>query len=464
MVKRAGILLALTAGAMAILGYHPGLEDDAYYLAAIRQRLNPALFPHDSDFFRLQFQATLFDRLIAASVRLTHIPLGWAELLWQFGAVLAILGACRRIAAFCFEEERAQWAGTALVGALLTIPVSGIGIALADQHLHPRALATAAVLWAIAMTLERRFVPTALLLTAAASVHVIMASFGVSCCLFLAFPQGLKGAAMLLPLGWVFDPATPAWKKAAATRSFYYPLRWEWYEWLGVLAPIALLWFFGRFGRRVAWFAAFQLVVALVMVLPPGLERLRPLEPMRYLQLVYILMFLLMGGLIGKHVLQKSLWRWALLFAPLSIAMLYVQVEMYPATGHFEWPGAASENPWVKAFAWVRDNTPVASYFALDPEYMALPGEDYHGFRALAERSALADNLKDPGMVARVPRLAERWQAESDAQSGWRHFEAPDFHRLRSQFGIDWVVLDSPAAPGLDCPYRDGGLRVCRVD
>ena len=457
-------LIALTVAAMLILGYHPGLEDDAYYLAAIKQRLNPALFPHDADFFRLQFQATLFDRLISASVRLTHLPLDWAALIWQFAAVFVILAACRRIADHCFDEEQARWAAVGLVAALLTIPVSGTGIALVDQHLHPRNLATAAILWAVAATLERRLAIAALLLAVAASLHVIMAAFGVSLCLFLGYRGGMQVAALLLPLGWLFEPTTAAWRKAAATRTFYYPARWEWYEWLGVLAPMAILWFFGRFGRRVASFAVFQLVVALVMILPPGLERLRPLEPMRYLQLVYVLMFLLIGGAIGKHLLKRTAWRWAVLFAPLSLGMLYAQLDLYPATSHFEWPGVPSSNRWVRAFTWIRANTPVDSYFALNPQYMALSGEDYHGFRGLAERSALADNLKDPGMVARVPRLAERWQTESEAQNGWQHFKSADFRRLKANFGVNWVVVENPAVSDLDCPYRDGDLRVCRVN
>ena len=64
---------------MIVMGYHPGLEDDAFYLAAIKRNLNPALFPHDADFFRLQFQATIFDKFIAASIHLSHVSLGWCR-------------------------------------------------------------------------------------------------------------------------------------------------------------------------------------------------------------------------------------------------------------------------------------------------------------------------------------------------------------------------------------------------
>jgi len=57
----------------------------------------------------------------------------------------------------------------------------------------------------------------------------------------------------------------------------------------------------------------------------------------------------------------------------------------------------ASDKRLDQAFDWAKHNTPVDSLFALDPRYMELPGEDYHGFRALAERSVLADDLKDQG-------------------------------------------------------------------
>src|ERR1700759_1122701 len=105
------ILLLLTALGMLVQGYHPGAEDDGVYLAAIKKDLNPALYPHDSDFFRVQLQATLFDRWIAAFVHFTHIPVAATELIFQFGSVLVILAACWSIARILYEDERVQWAG-----------------------------------------------------------------------------------------------------------------------------------------------------------------------------------------------------------------------------------------------------------------------------------------------------------------------------------------------------------------
>jgi hypothetical protein len=166
--------------------------------------------------------------------------------------------------------------------------------------------------------------------------------------------------------------------------------------------------------------------------------------------------------------------------------MFYAQRQMFPATEHLELPGATSENAWLQAFAWIRLNTPADALFALDPHYVELPGEDYHGFRALAERSVLADYDKDAGMAARVPRLAPRWLKEVTAQSGWQNFQAADFQRLQNEFGVTWIILSRPhlqgpdsqvdvvlGIPGSDqqadnmsgmtCPYQNRQLRVCRL-
>jgi hypothetical protein len=543
-------ILLLTILAFLIMGYHAGLEDDAFYLAAIKRDLNPSLFPHDSQFFTVQFQATIFDKLIALSVRLTHLPLAWMTLLWQLAAIFFILHGTFRIARRCFAEASAQWAAVTMIAALLTLPISGTAINLADQYLHPRNLATAAILAAIVEVLDtkndsrknnRRQWLAAILLAIAFFIHAIMACFGISFCVFLyltlhasrirrANPASLA-AAFLFPLGWIFEPASDAWRKAASTRGFYYIARWEWYEWLGVFAPLVLLyvyrfwaaqragthqvrlWVAQRFQRcdesdqkngalapedlqqvslvsALLYYGIFQTVVGLAIMLPASLERLRPFEPMRYLHLLYLIFFLLVGALVGRHVLKTHVYRWFLLFVPLSLGMFYAQRQMYPASAHIEWPrfeskNAGSNNAWLEAFIWIRQNTPVDALFALDPHYMELPGEDYHGFRALAERSVLADYNKDGGMAARVPSLAPRWLREVTALDGWKKFQDADFLRLKKDFGVNWIVVSTndliitnasgfsgvivnpmtviQSDPVFTCPYVNRGVLVCRL-
>jgi hypothetical protein len=481
----AWLLLLIAFASLLVEGYHPGVEDDAVYLSAIQRRLDPALYPHDYRFFTLQMQASVFDRVIAAWVRATHMSVAWSELLGQCAVAFLLLWGCLRIARRCFPGAAGPWAGVALVGVLFSMPVAGTALYIFDQYLHPRAIATAFILAAVVAVIERRVVLAPVLLAAAAVMHPIMAAFGVSYCAMLAIADWQPGNiarftragvvfAGAAPL-WIFEGPSPAWRQALATRDYYFIGRWTWYEWLGAIAPIFILWAMAGWARRAdrpvmarlagcgAIFAAFQLAVACVVLLTPALVRLTPMQPMRYLHLVYILMALLGGGLLGEEVLRGHAWRWAILFLPLAPGMFAAQRALFRGTPHIEWPGRVTRNPWLEAFAWVRGHTPADAYFALEPYYMELPGEDYHSFRALAQRSELADAIKDAAVATQVPELAPAWQQQVEAASGWRHFRRDDFLRLQREFGVDWIMVRGAGADGLVCPYRNEAVAVCRL-
>ena len=476
-LKHACILAVLTAFGILIAGYHPGAEDDGVYLAAIKRDLNPALFPHDSDFFAVQLQATIFDKAVAASVRVTHLPLGWVVFAWHYLAIYLVLLGCLRISSRCFREESARWASVTLLAVLLTLPVAGSALYLVDQNLHPRALATALILAAIVATLDRKYLLTGALLMLAVLIHPIMASFGISFCIFQAWTQPAPilgmGAFALAPLGWIFEPTSEAWQVAANTRDYYFLSRWQWYEWLGVLAPLLILWLFRKTARaqgastlahlttRLVWYGLFQLIVAIALMLPTSLQRFRPLQPMRYLHLFYLLFIILSGGLLGQKLLRRHWLRWAVVFVPLAAGMFFAQRETYASSAHIEWPGSFPANPWLQAFDWIRENTPPDAYFAAGPYYMRRPGNDYHSFRALAERSVLADAIKDSAVATQVPRLAPRWLNEVEGQRGWEHFSLSDALRLKAQFRVDWVLVERPGIAGLECPYTNVAVLVC---
>jgi len=69
--------------------------------------------------------------------------------------------------------------------------------------------------------------------------------------------------------------------------------------------------------RTLIVFETIFFAMALVVSLPGRFDNLAEIQPMRCLHLLYVLMFLLGGGLLGKFVLQDKAWRWALLFLPL---------------------------------------------------------------------------------------------------------------------------------------------------
>jgi hypothetical protein len=205
------------------------------------------------------------------------------------------------------------------------------------------------------------------------------------------------------------------------------------------------------------------LMAALVLDLPARFESLARLQPLRSLHFLYIVMFVVMGGLLGEYVLKDRVWRWLLLFIPLSLGMFVGQRALFPASAHVEWPGVTPKNPWAQAFIWARQNTPVNAMFALDPEYMGIAGEDEIGFRCLAERSRLADGVKDNGVVSMFPPLAEQWWAQVQAQTPWKSFRTEDFVRLKNTYGVGWAVVEQPGVAGLDCAYQNSVVRVCRI-
>lgn len=479
------LISAFSILAVLVMGYHPGLEDDGVYLSAIQRDLNPSLYPHDSEFFSLQLQATLFDKAIAGFVRLTHIPIAQTELLFQFLSVVLILAGCRLIARILFKDNLIAWAGVALTAAMLTLPVSGTALYLADQHLHPRNLSSGLVLLAVSRLLSGKRWQAVPLLLLALVLHPIMAALGISFCFFLTIAmldpvhvwlRSLRSSiAMAVPLGWIFESPTPGWHRALATRSYYFLYRWTWFEWLGVLGPLTLfclLWrvalrqrdhLLARFSLAVFVYGLFHLFLAMFILKTPALERLTPMQPMRFLHLVYFFLTLVAGCLLGKYMLRSSTWRWALFLVVINVGMFAAQCVQFRTTDHLELPGTQSSNPWLQAFAWVRENTPTDAYFAMDPYYLAAPGEDYHSFRALAERSQLADMVKDPSVVTQVPELAPVWQRQVDATAGWQDFKLADFERLRIDLKVDWVVVTYPAPVGLDCKWHNDRLSVCRI-
>jgi hypothetical protein len=155
--------------------------------------------------------------------------------------------------------------------------------------------------------------------------------------------------------------------------------------------------------------------------------------------------------------------RWVLFLVAINVGMFLSQRLLFPDSDHLEFPGREPTNPWLQAFAWIRRHTPNDAYFALDPNYLALPGEDYHSFRALAERSQLADALKDTAVVTQVPELGPAWANQVDALAGWDRFQLADFARLRTQFGVNWVLVSYPPPPRLTCIWHNDRLSVCRV-
>jgi hypothetical protein len=481
------LLVTVAVAAILVHGYHPAVEDSEIYLPAIKKILNPSLYPHNDVFFMSHARMTLFPNLIAVSVRLSHLPFDGALLLWQWFSIFLLLLGCWHLGRLAFRSPLARWGGVALVASLLTLPVAGTALYIMDEYINPRSLSTPAVLFIIINVVERRFVRALLWMLLTAAIHPLMVIFGAAYAVIYLWAASGKTRTTrteervmvempgLIPFG-LFPPATEAYREALNSRPYFFLLRWHWYEWLGIIGPLAFFAWWRLVARRMKEpvfthlceaslvFGMVFFLAALVITIPERLANLVELQPMRSLHLLYIIFLVLAGGLLAQFVLKAKVWRWAALFVPLCAGMALVQHETFPNTPHLELPGMKSQNEWVRAFEWVRQNTPVDAYFALDPNHMSQPGEDQHGFRAIAERSMLADNVKDTGAVTMFPAMAGTWREQVRAQAGWTRFGVSDFLELKRRFAVDWIVVSRPDLPGFSCPYSSATLSVCRVE
>jgi hypothetical protein len=479
------ILLGIACGAVLVHGYHPNAEDAAIYLPGVEKRLYPDLFPYNQQFFSSHARFTLFPQLVAESVRLTHLSLYSGLLLWHFASIFLLLFACYRLAATCANSSFGCWAAVGLVAALLTLPVAGTALYIMDQYVNPRNLCAFTGVLGLALLLKGKYLGAASCLFLGLIIHPFMAFFAILFCGTVLFTQwmdntrkDLPGLSLtfLMPLGFLYPTPSPAYHQVALSHPYHYLLRWEWYEWLGAIGPLGIFWVCGRVsraqGRRnLQWlcqaaslFGVLSLIAALVLAIPSRLEVLARIQPLRSFYLLYILLLLLAGIFIGERVLKAHLWRWILLFLPLCAGMFLAQRSLFPESAHIEWPGVVPRNPWAQAFEWSRENTPTDAIFALDPYHMRIRGEDANGFRAIARRSMLADAVKDSGAASMFPPLADEWLRQVNAQKNWKSFRIDDYRRLQTDFGVNWVVLETPLRTELECPYENRAVAVCRLN
>jgi hypothetical protein len=473
-------LVALTVGALFINGYHPYAEDAEIYLPGVENALQPGLFPVGREFFGSHAHLTLFPNLIAASARLAHLPLDYVLFAWHCSSIFLLLLASWQLSGQCFTAMTARWGAVCAMAALLTLPVTGTALYIMDQYLNPRNLAAFAAVFATARVLERRLVRAALWLAFALAIHPLMGSFALVLASLLVglekfWSHRSVTLSLLFPFAGLFAPPTPAYDEAMRFHMFHLLLSWRWYEWLGILAPAAIFWWMQgwahgqnlwnlrRLCRALVIYNLGYFAAALVVSVPKQFESLARIQPLRSLHLLYMLLVLTGCGLVAERILDKRLWRWLVVFAPLCAGMFWAQHTLFPASAHVEWPWAAPRNRWTQAYLWIRQNTPIAALFAVDPFYSHIPGEDTVGFRAAAERSRLADAYKDSGVVSMFPPLAEEWWEQFQALRNWRQFQRADFVRLQSRYGVSWVVLEAPGTRQLDCPYRNPAVIVCRL-
>ncbi|MGA1982816.1 MAG: hypothetical protein ABSG84_10080 [Acidobacteriaceae bacterium] len=505
------LVSALTLFALAVHGYHPYAEDGGLYVAGVKWQLDPALYPHGTAFVLEPMRFSLFASLVAALVRLTRFSLPAVLLVIHVASVWATLFAAWMLATRCWAQRAARAGAVVLLSCWLTLPVAGTALFLMDPYVTARSLSTPCTLLALVGALDFTGRGANLAtrrrglclwtggIALAAVMHPLMAAYALWATLMLVCvrsswrttrvwaPVGLSAATLAVAacLQHMAKPENVDSIRAALTRTYWFPALWAWYELVGLVAPLVILLAFAWASRKppqqgsapensarqalarmaVAVGVTAFLVAALLARAAAAAHLVARMQPLRVFQIVYLVMVLALGAKLGEWVLRRSLWRWVAAMVLLGGVMLAAQRAAFPNSNHLELPWTTPRNPWVQAFLWIRGSTPRDALFALDANYINAPGEDAQSFRAIAERSALPDYSKDGGEASIAPELAQAWTIGQAAQQGLSSRQEIDAQRVAalSPLGVSWVVLESGAATGFDCPYRNEAVKVCRL-
>ena len=477
----------LTAAALVIHGYHLGVEDAEIYIPTAKKLLHPWLYPYADEFFLSHGHLSLFGPILAWTSRLTHLPVDWSIFAWYICTLFAMLTSCWMLLRACFDSPRAHWTGMMVVSAVLAMPATNTGLLLIDPYMTARSFSTPLTLFALAGLLERKYLRATVAMLLTAAFHPQMVAYLVFLAVVLWWIERSKarvrervpvmaGAVGLLPTGFYVAPASGPYREALYSRDYFFLYNWTWYHWVGMLAPLAILaWFWKRDfrGTRPAFsslsfamlpFGLLSIGAAIFLASSPSLDMFARLQPLRTFHLITLVLVLLLGGVIGEYLAKSRPWVPVALAVPLAVGMFNVARQTYPNSPQIELPSQTSSNPWVNTLLWVRNHAPQDAVFAVDSRYFMDPEADVHGFRAVAERSALADYFKDGGVVSLFPGLAEEWKQMSNATYGLNHFQVDDFRRLKSEYAaVSWTVIHGPAPTGMQCPYQQGGYAVCQM-
>lgn len=521
-LRDALFLALLTLGVLLVHGYHPWAEDGGIYLPRVEYTLSPTLFPHDSAFVSTPLPPSVFALVVALLARVSHLPLGGVVLcLYLFTAALTLFAALR-VAERCFATRAAQWTGVALLAASWTVPVAGTSLLLMDPYLTARSFSTPFSLLALSAALapwpalrftrhqNRRKLQEAWMcafgLVLAAMFHLLMALYAVGTVLTIRLLRARVrvrvwgGLLMVLLLAAVLVQActpqeAPAQLAADYSRQYWFLSQWRWFEYLGLIGPAAFFTALLRW-RRHTLTAAAQLLCKACLVLAvvssglalcftlrhlPAYPVAR-LQPLRTFHLLYAVLILLLGGSLASGLQRTPLAAQASVPSPwlrrrlgmglvvsvalimfLMFLMFLVERRSFPKSAHIEVQASKSPNAWVQAFVWARNHTASNAVFALDAMYIAAPGEDAQGFRAIAERSALPDFVKDGGEAANAAALAPAWQQAVFATQQLSAMSDGERERRLQPFAIEWLVLEAHAGTARPCPYMNTVVKICRL-
>ena len=235
------VLVLLNVG-----GYRYGVSDQAFYVPMVLQGLEPDLYPHDTRLMEAQDRFFALDDWLAPILRLTGMSVPTAFLGAYLLSLLLLYGAAVAIGRTLY---RTWWAvGGLVVGLALRHRILDTAVNTLESYFHPRLLAFAMGLVAVALFLRQRTWGALFLVGLSIFVHPTTATWFVVWILTaalvadrdnrrpltaVAFAVAAIGVlAAVGPLRSQLAIMDDTWLRVLATKDYLIPTEWPPSTWV----------------------------------------------------------------------------------------------------------------------------------------------------------------------------------------------------------------------------------------
>ena len=487
LTKVSGIAAFVLLATMNAAGYRYAASDQAFYIPAVVRQLEPATFPRDAALIDSQARLTVLDEIVALGARTSGLSLPPLFLGLYVVTLTVMLGGMLRIGSRLY---RGRWAFVAL-GAALTLrhAIAKTGANTLEGYFHPRQLAFAVGLWAVAALLERRERIALGLLALAAVLHPTTAAwFFVWLTVAAAVERpawrgrlAIATTVVLIagglatwrgPLAGHLSIIDPEWLAAIGEKDLF-PLDWPADAWITnlVTVPVILLGWNARRragltvpGETALVAGAMALVLLFACWLPFNaahvalavqLQAARVFWVLDILATIYLVWALAEGTAAALGPGRRAAIVAALLVTASLARGLYTCFVQFPDRRIFALE--VQHQDWRDAMIFARSSDPGSGWLA-DPIHAAKYGSS---LRAAGHRDVLLEALKDRAIAMYdrnvAMRVAERLRALQE--HAW---DTPDGARaLAQRFSLDYLVVDHEVA--LPLAHRAGSLFIYKL-
>jgi hypothetical protein len=486
-------ILFVVLATMNSAGYRYGASDQAFYIPVVIRQLDPASFPRDAPLIDAQGRLTFFDNVAAPLVAATHLSLQYLFIALYIITLLVLLAAASRLGRHFY---RTRWTAAALAAGLtLRHAIAKTGANTLEGYFHPRQLAFALGLSAVACFLERVDWAWPLLVAGAALLHPTTAAWFAIWLIVAAWVERPAWRSTLHGLGAVTAVAAALvlwrgplaghvmrmdaqWLAVISDKDYLFPLAWPWDAWATNLLPVAVIALAWPARRRARLLVdgetglvagAFAVLAVFALSLPFNAARIALIIQLQISRIfwlldifatLYLVWWLAEGTSLSTPKSQLATPKRAaavaaviLLFS--TVRGIYSCFVEFPDRKIFSVDVAHAD--WRDAMRWAQ-STDRSSGWLADPYHAALYGSSV---RAAGTRDVLLEQLKDRAisMYDRGVALSVAERERAMASVAWN---TPQGARtLAARYNLDYLVIDRP----LDLPlaHRSGSLYIYRI-